>query len=199
MSGFFYASKKGAFYFERKKNMSSFFDIASAFIPMVPVIGKLLGGDDSERMAENIVKSAKTLAGVQDPSQLLDAITSSPQILFEFYKEMETLSEKTLGHQQQDRSSARIRDTSIVQMKRRNLRGDIMVLSALVGLMGCMTALTLFKVNLSGEVIGIVSTIAGIFGSCLKDAYAFEFGSSRGSKEKENHLIEMLGDLLNRR
>jgi hypothetical protein len=57
----------------------------------------------------------------------------------------------------------------------------------------------LFKVNLSGEVIGIVSTIAGIFGSCLKDAYAFEFGSSRGSKEKENHLIEMLGDLLNRR
>ena len=70
-------------------------------------------------------------------------------------------------------------------MGKRNLRGDIMVLSALLGLLGCLGALTVFKMSLSGEVIGIISTIAGIFGSCLKDAYAFEFGSSRGSKEKE--------------
>jgi hypothetical protein len=50
--------------------------------------------------------------------------------------------------------------------------------------------------SLSGEVIGIVSTIAGIFGSCLKDACAFEFGSSRGSKEKETHLIDLLTGAL---
>lgn len=96
----------------------------------------------------------------------------------------------------EDRSNARQRDTSLFQTGRRNLRGDIMVLSALLGLLGCLAALTIFKMSLSGEVIGIVSTIAGIFGSCLKDAYAFEFGSSRGSKEKESHLIDLLTGAL---
>jgi hypothetical protein len=46
---------------------------------------------------------------------------------------------------------------------------------------------------LPGEAVGIISTVAGIFGACLKDAYAFEFGSSRGSKEKDSTVAAMLG------
>lgn len=30
----------------------------------------------------------------------------------------------------------------------------------------------------------LLSGIAGIFGACLRDAFQFEFGSSRGSREK---------------
>jgi len=39
---------------------------------------------------------------------------------------------------------------------------------------------------------GIISTVAGIFGACLKDAYAFEFGSSRGSKEKDMTVASLV-------
>jgi hypothetical protein len=34
--------------------------------------------------------------------------------------------------------------------------------------------------------------IAGIFGACLKDAYTFEFGSSRGSKEKDDSIATLI-------
>jgi hypothetical protein len=53
----------------------------------------------------------------------------------------------------------------------------------------CLGSLAFFKETLPGEAVGIISTIAGIFGSCLKDAYAFEFGSSRGSKAKDAAVL----------
>jgi hypothetical protein len=40
--------------------------------------------------------------------------------------------------------------------------------------------------------VGIISTIAGIFGACLKDAYTFEFGSSLGSKQKDDTVAALM-------
>jgi hypothetical protein len=61
-----------------------------------------------------------------------------------------------------------------------------------MGLILCLLSLAYFAQDLPGEAVGILSTIAGIFGSCLKDAYAFEFGSSRGSKEKDSTVAALL-------
>lgn len=36
-----------------------------------------------------------------------------------------------------------------------------------------------------GALLAQLSTITGYFGLCLRDAHQFEFGSSRGSKEKD--------------
>jgi len=85
-----------------------------------------------------------------------------------------------------DRQSARERDVAIAQAGRRNVRADVMVLSAAIGLVTCLCTLTSYAGQLPGEAVGIISTIAGIFDSCLKDAYTFEFGSSRGSREKDS-------------
>lgn len=165
--------------------MSGFVTMALGLLEFAPVIAKLVGGNDSGDVAEKIVETAQSLTGTQDFNQVRNTFRNSPETQLQFQREIDTLLV-------QDRANARQRDASIFQMGRRNFRGDIMVLSALLGLLGCLAALTIFKMSLSGEVVGIVSTIAGIFGSCLKDAYAFEFGSSRGSKEKETHLIDLL-------
>jgi hypothetical protein len=170
--------------------MSSFVTMALGLMEFAPIIAKLVGGAKATDMAEKIVETAQTVTGVNDIDHMHHTLRNSPSVLVEFQQQVEKLA-------LEDRASARQRDVSLFQVGKRNVRGDIMVLSALLGLLGCLGALTLFKMSLSGEVIGIISTIAGIFGSCLKDAYAFEFGSSRGSKEKENHLIEMLSNLLN--
>lgn len=77
---------------------------------------------------------------------------------------------------------------SMINAYGRNKRLGVMVICAVFGLLVCLVLLTVCKGNLSGEVIGIVSTISGIFGACLKDAYSFEFGSSRGSREKDERL-----------
>jgi hypothetical protein len=74
----------------------------------------------------------------------------------------------------------------------RNNRLNIMVIGAALGLVFCLLMLTSYKGDLPGEVVGIVSTISGIFGACLKDAYSFEFGSSRGSKDKDDKISSTL-------
>lgn len=169
--------------------MSSFVSMALGLMEFAPMIAKLVGGSDSGEVAEKIVEAAQNLTGSQDLQHVRTTLRNSPEAQLQFQREIEHLV-------MEDRSNARLRDTTLSQSGRRNLRGDIMVLSALLGLLGCLAALTIFKMSLSGEVVGIVSTIAGIFGSCLKDAYAFEFGSSRGSKEKETHLIDLLSGAL---
>lgn len=171
--------------------MSSFVTVALGLMEFAPIIAKLVGGEKSAEMAEKIVETAQSVTGVDELEHIHNTFRSSPSTVLAFQQEIEKLATG-------DRINARQRDVSLFQIGKRNVRGDIMVLSALLGLLGCLGALTLFKMSLSGEVIGIISTIAGIFGSCLKDAYAFEFGSSRGSKEKENHLIEMLSKMLNK-
>jgi hypothetical protein len=89
--------------------------------------------------------------------------------------------------------TARIKNSSVDQIGiinaySKNRRLNIMVIGAALGLIFCLLMLTSYKEDLPGEVVGIISTISGIFGACLKDAYSFEFGSSRGSKEKDEKL-----------
>jgi hypothetical protein len=91
-----------------------------------------------------------------------------------------------------DMQSARQRDVELRKSGDNNTRADVMVIGAVVGLISCLAVLIFFKGEVPGEVVGIVSMVAGIFGACLKDAYAFEFGSSRGSKEKDALLGEIV-------
>lgn len=172
--------------------MSSFVTMALGLMEFAPIIAKLVSGDNASNMAEKVIETAQNITGSKDIYQMQERFKTSPDVLLKFQSE---LSKFDL----EDRINARQRDASLFQVGKRNLRGDVMVLSALLGLLGCLGALTVFKMSLSGEVIGIISTIAGIFGSCLKDAYAFEFGSSRSSKEKENHLIELLTGALQKK
>ncbi len=88
----------------------------------------------------------------------------------------------------QDRQSARQRDVALRHAAGTNIRADIMVIAAAVNLISYLVSITLYRQTLPGEAVGIISTIAGIFGSCIKDSYAFEFGSSRGSKQKDSEI-----------
>lgn len=89
---------------------------------------------------------------------------------------------------QEDDDSVHFRKIGMMNAYSRNLRLNIMVGCAAAGLVLCMLILTSYRGNLPGEVVGIISTVSGIFGACLKDAYSFEFGSSRGSKDKDEKI-----------
>jgi 1,4-dihydroxy-2-naphthoate octaprenyltransferase len=81
-----------------------------------------------------------------------------------------------------------VNQIGLINAQSKNRRMNIMVIGAALGLIACLLMLTSYKGNLSGEAVGIISTISGIFGACLKDAYSFEFGSSRGSKDKDEKI-----------
>lgn len=165
-----------------------FFTLAHALAEVVPLIGRWINGEQGEKTAHKVVDIAQTVTGTKDASQILPTLKADPQLLIQFQQEILKLDQELERVEHKDRESARLRDMALAQAGRSNLRADIMVVSAALGLVSCLITITLYRTSLPGEAVGIISTIAGIFGSCLKDAYAFEFGSSRGSKLKDGKL-----------
>ncbi|MDR1375219.1 MAG: hypothetical protein LBJ45_00180 [Holosporaceae bacterium] len=96
-----------------------------------------------------------------------------------------------------ERNCGPVDQIGIINARSKNRRLNIMVVGAALGLIACLLMLTSYKGNLSGEAVGIISTISGIFGACLKDAYSFEFGSSRGSKDKDEKISSAILEKLN--
>jgi len=161
---------------------------ALALAEFVPLIGRWLGNEEGERLATNVVHFARQLTGEHEVPSMLRILSNNPDMLLQFQKVVSQMEADLY----QDRRDARAREVALLQAGHRNLRADIMVLSAAFGLILCLAALAFYRESLPGEAVGIISTIAGIFGSCLKDAYAFEFGSSRGSKEKDERVAALL-------
>lgn len=165
---------------------------AMGLAEFAPSIVRWLSGDDAENVAADVVNIARRITGKDNPSDLIEHLRIDPAALIEFQKGMLSMeTERELAYLR-DRQSARERDVSFIQGGHRNYRADIMVVAAAIGMITCLASLAYFSDHLPGEAVGIISTIAGIFGACLKDAYAFEFGSSRGSKDKDSTVASIL-------
>lgn len=147
----------------------------------------LTGKEKAEAAAQQVVKIAEQVTGRADP-KILEALQADPALVLQFRQVLATQESKFDKAYFADRADARVRDVKLHQAGHRNTRADLMVVGAVVGLIACLVALVSFRDGLPGEAVGIISTVAGIFGACLRDAFAFEFGSSRGSREKDELL-----------
>ena len=99
-----------------------------------------------------------------------------------------------------DRADARKRDTAMIAAGVSNKRANWMVALDVVGLLAClggMMGLGWFKAThpdaitegVFGALLAQLSTLASFFGLCLRDAHQFEFGSSRGSRDKDALVV----------
>ena len=147
-----------------------------------------------ELASKTIVSLAKSITGSNTINNSVNKISNNSEMqtkLKELIIKNEYEIELSIIN---DRQNARMRDIEYIKSNGRNTRADIMVLSAALCLILCLIIIVYCK-NIPGEIIGIISTMAGIFGSCLKDAYSFEFGSSRGSKEKDMTVASILSKI----
>lgn len=157
-----------------------------------PSIARWLGGENAEKVATTVVDIAKNLTGQEDSLIMIQMLRENPGLVIEFQRAAIQLESEFEFMYLRDRQDARARDVAVTQAGRINIRADIMVLCAAGGLISCLVSLSWYCDNLPGEAVGIISTVAGIFGACLKDAYAFEFGSSRGSKIKDTTVAGII-------
>ena len=81
----------------------------------------------------------------------------------------------------QDRADARARD---LQRSGNNWRADFLALIAIVGLVLCVWFIAR-DTEMPERAVNAIMFVAGILAAAVRDVYAFEFGSSRGSKEKD--------------
>lgn len=166
--------------------------LANAIIPgtgglAASLIGEALGVDSNDPQA--------MLEAVQNasPEQWADLQKAQMEHKTDLARISADLDKAYLG----DRQDARDRDLEMRKAGYENKRADLMILGDIVGLLACLGAMlyiTWLGVSggESGQANPIIMAINGPLGMLtqqfangLRDAHQFEFGSSRGSKEKD--------------
>lgn len=169
--------------------------IAMGLAQFAPAIIRwVTGSDKAEEAAKTVVGIAEAVTG-KPGAEALETLQFKPELALEFRKAvMARETELDLAYLK-DRQDARARDVAYVQAGRTNKRANFMVAMDAIGLMVCLVVLALYADQLRGEAIALISTVASIFGLCLRDAHQFEFGSSRGSADKSAQQAEMMAAL----
>jgi hypothetical protein len=157
-----------------------------------PIIARWLGGNQAQDIAAKVIDIAQKTTGAVDAVEAIQRLQDNAKLVSEFQKAVIQVEAEMELSVMKDRQDARSRDVALANAGRSNIRADVMVISAAAGLVLCLASLGYYSHNLPGEAVGIISTIAGIFGACLKDAYSFEFGSSRSSREKDMTVAAMI-------
>jgi hypothetical protein len=168
--------------------------VAMQLAQFAPGIIKLLtGSDKAEEVAGKVVDVAKTITGMDNGTAAVVAIQADPAKVMEFQLAFAAQQGDMEKAYLVDVQSARTRDVELHKAGFNNRRADVMVALDVAGLISCLIVLVFFRSSLPGEVVGILSTIAGIFGACLRDAHQFEFGSSRSSQAKDATITKLSG------
>ncbi|WP_153116040.1 hypothetical protein [Rhodocyclus tenuis] len=160
--------------------------IALGLAQIAPSLLRYFGvGEKPVAIAEQAIALAKTVTGAASGEQALAALQADPKLAQDYQLAVIKADGELETAYLADRQDARDRDVKLRQAGYANKRADLMVLFDVIGLVACLVVLSLFRADIPGEVVGLLSTIAGIFGLCLRDAHQFEFGSSRGSRDKD--------------
>jgi uncharacterized protein YacL len=169
-------------------------EISSAVGKDAPLLGTVLAG----RAGGAVGPLVAAALGTEATPEAVSAVLASPEAAVRL-RRIETAHRAKLQEIQleqtraelADVADARARDVALVQAGRNNRRADVMVLIDAVGLIACLVVLVLFRSALPEGAATLISTIASIFGLCLRDAHSFEFGSSRSSQVKDATIREL--------
>jgi hypothetical protein len=174
--------------------------IAMGLAQFVPSIIKWVSGSDkAEQAAEHVIDIAKVVTGKGDGVDALAAISGNAKLAIDFRKAVLENEADLDKAYLADRADARHRDVELAKAGVQNTRANLMVFMDVVGLMvglGGMLALGWFKAQhpneitegVFGALLAQLSTLTSYFGLCLRDAHQFEFGSSRGSRAKDEAM-----------
>lgn len=158
--------------------------LASKFAP--DLLGKI-AGDKAGKVAEQVVDLARTVTGEEEPDKVEAALAEHPELAHEFQMKAMELDAEIEKAYLVDRQDARARDVQLALAGQHNRRGDVLAYSAVSALL-ILVGVAVFHPP-AGE--WGQSVLAGAIGALLMrvaDVFAFEFGSSRGSKEKSVQL-----------
>ena len=91
-----------------------------------------------------------------------------------------------------DRDSARGRDVEFIKRGMQNNRANLMFFLAVVAV-GMLVWIVWKDQNINEYVKGIFTLVLGRFLGYLDNIYAFEFGTTRGSKDKDETIKQLSG------
>lgn len=181
--------------------------LAAAVIPVVaqlaPTLVQLLTGSDrAERIARSAAEIVGEVTGVPvrssaDATRAAEAL-ADPAMRAEAQRRLAELEAAEIAQHLTDRADARDRDVQVRRLTGgENRRADALLWSIFALLVAVLAANVAIGVWVTQEgphltaAVGLLGTAAGFLLRGLSSAIDFEFGSSRGSKAKDDALASL--------
>lgn len=166
--------------------------IAMGLAQFAPQIVRwITGSDKAADAAGKVVEVAQAVTGRQG-ADVLEALRADPALVLKFREAVMAQEAELDRFYLADRQDARKRDTAYVQAGRYNWRADFLALLAVVGLVVCVWFVAR-DASLPERAVNAIMFVAGVLAAAVRDVYSFEFGSSRGSKEKDDLIKTLRG------
>lgn len=164
--------------------MSDPLTLAFALARFAPQVVKwITGSDKAEAAAGAVVNIAERVTG-RGGQDAVDAIKIDPALMLNFQQAVRANETELDRLYLADVGSARSRDVELAKVGRMNWRADVLAVVAVGGLVGCAWLIAAVP-DLNENARYAIMMIAGNLAAAVQSVYNFEFGSSRGSKEKD--------------
>lgn len=180
--------------------------LGSLALRLVPELLTIFASDKAGTLAGQAADMIRTATGTDDPKVAQNVLAADPDKMAQMRVQLATI----VADQEKARDQARLeemrvsmqaeaarlagvadarkRDLDLQQAGKRNVRADVMVGLVLIGLVIVALVLWLGDFREGGSIEGFFLMIGGGLFACFKDAFNFEFGSSRGSREKDQAM-----------
>ncbi len=163
------------------------FSVALGLAQFAPSIMRFFGvGEKSTAVVEKIVGVAQNVTGASSPAEALEMLKANAAKQLEFQMAMIAMDGEMEKLYLADTQSARNRDIEIVKVTGHNYRADSMYVLAVI-LISALVWVTL-KSEIDEYAKGIITLVLGRFLGYLDNIYNFEFGTTRGSKAKDDTI-----------
>lgn len=163
--------------------------IAMGLAQFAPQVIKWISGSDkAAEAAGKVVQIAEAVTGKQGPDAV-EALKADPALVLQFRQAVMANETELDKAYLADRADARRRDVAITQAGRYNWRGDLLALLAVVGLVLCVWFVAR-DTEMPERAVNAIMFVAGVLAAAVRDVYNFEFGSSRGSKSKDEVIAK---------
>lgn len=159
------------------------------------IVGMVTKSARAEEITASVVDVVAQASGVpiattQDAEIALSALAADPALLAQVQSQMLDIAAAEHDAVMKDRASARERDVAVRGLQP-NWRANIMLLAVTVGLVTCV-GLAFVYPEAPSDARNIVLVVVGALLKMMGDAFAFEFGSSRGSADKSKTIESMV-------
>lgn len=159
-------------------------------LEFAPDIIRWISGDNAGDVAEKVAETAMKVTGTNNVNAAHTALSKDPKLVAEFNISMQEMKNDLEKAYLADRQDARARDEKFIEQGRENWRANIMLAMAFV-FAGVIYSYLALVDDLAQNVAIALGTAGGMALKMIGDAFQFEFGSSRGSKNKDNILSNL--------
>lgn len=159
--------------------------LAIQLASFVPSVLKLItGSDKAEAAAAAVVEVAKQVTGQADGDAALQALHADPVLVLQFQRDMAAQQVELERIYLGDRADARARDVKMIERGIVNRRATYMVWLTFAAVF-VIAGLLVFVADPTSPAGAYLISVGTLFAGKFGTAFDFEFGSSRGSRDKD--------------